>query len=80
MAKKPLWSTVKLRFKEWEGDWPEPGDVIRTATGRTYEVKAISGYTITCQVVPPDIRVEGREFRMWWSSRPKKPASKKRVR
>lgn len=64
-----LWKRVKLRWLAWDGPLPEPGDVLKTSTGRTYEIIESKGRTLTCRVVPPDTRIEGRLFEWRWSPR-----------
>lgn len=69
--------TVTLRSVSWEGEFPVPGDLLRTKTGRTYEVEKVRGNNLICVVLPKGLPTDGsRVHEWWWLSRRKKQARK----
>lgn len=39
---KRVGDPVKLRLVEWDGEFPVPGDVLQTLTGRSYLILSLS--------------------------------------
>lgn len=71
---KPLFSIVKLRRISWSGSEPVPGDVLRTKTGRQYEIQEVVGNKLTCMIIPAEAKpAEGFRVIPWyWKSRKRK--------
>jgi hypothetical protein len=63
-----------ITVRRWDGPFPEPWDLLRTPTGRTYEVAEVDGNRLTCRVVDPNAQYpEGtRVFDFRWLPRVRK--------
>lgn len=52
----------------------EPGDFLRTRTGRVYLVEAVCGRQLHCVVMANDVEIRGRVFRWSWTPRRRRSA------
>jgi hypothetical protein len=62
---------VKLRVLFWKGERPEPGDELRTGTGRRYLILGWTERQIIALVLPKNEPAKGKVFRWEWASRKK---------
>ena len=69
---KRAWDPVTLRVHFWHAESPEPGDELRTATGRRYQILSYSGKVLKCVVLPSDAPLEGTVFGWTWGKRIKR--------
>ncbi|RKE35270.1 hypothetical protein B0G76_1331 [Paraburkholderia sp. BL23I1N1] len=68
---KAAWDVVKFRVSRVDPDapLPEPGDEMRTATGRRYQILKISPKSVTCLVLPRDAEQQGKVWIWEWNKR-----------
>jgi hypothetical protein len=70
---KAPWDRVTFRLSKTQQDpdlpRPEPGDEMRTRTGRRYQILKITPKSVTCLVLPKDAVVQGKVWRWEWNSR-----------
>lgn len=67
-----LFTRVKLRTVDPQTpDSPRVGDVLRTQTGRMYEIHEVRGKQYVCMVIPADARLgkSARVFDWQWVKR-----------
>ena len=61
---------VILRWAFWHGPAAQPGDTLRTRTGRRYLILDVQGRRLDCVVLGPDeVITGGIEFIWTWSKR-----------
>lgn len=66
---KRIGDPTTLTRLSWFGEEPEPGDVLRTRTGRQYLILEVRGRRLFCCVVGPDHVIEGKLFKWEWARR-----------
>jgi hypothetical protein len=67
---RSAWDRVKFRVNRTdpEAPLPEPGDEMRTRTGRRYQILKITPKSVTCLVLPRDAEVQGKVWIWEWNS------------
>lgn len=68
---KAVGERVVLRVDRWDGEQPEPGDFLRTSTGRCYRIDDVLNRHLRCTVLDDDAVQFGAEgvWRWEWSAR-----------
>ena len=68
---KAAWDHVTFRVSPTDpgAPAPEPGDEMRTRTGRRYQILKITPKTVSCLVLPKDAEVQGKVWIWEWNRR-----------